>query len=71
MTWFVLCGSLVLSMLQPSTELRVRDFYPFGVTAADSSLSPNDDDFARVQLSVTVPFFGTGHNRVFVSMVSA
>ena len=63
----VLC-CLLLSLLQLSNAVPVRNFYPFGAETTDGKLSPNDDDSSRLQLSATVPFFGTGHNSIFVSV---
>ena len=62
----ILCG-LLLSLLQLSSAVPVQDFYPFGAENTDGRLSPNDDDSSRVQLLATIPFFGTGHNSIFVS----
>lgn len=61
-------GILLLLLLQLSNAVLVRNFYPFGNETTDGRLSPNDDDSSRIQLSATIPFFGTGHNSIFVSI---
>ena len=60
-------SGILLSLLQLSNAVLVSDFYPFGDETMDGRLSPNDDDSSRIQLSATIPFFGTGHNSIFVS----
>ena len=45
-----------------TTAIPLGDFYPFGTTANDSSLPPNDDDFsAPIILNRPFPFFGSRH----------
>ena len=66
----VLISCILLSQLQLSITVPVRDFYPFGAETTDGRLSPNDDDSSRIQLSTTLPFFGTGHNSIFVSTIT-
>ena len=61
-------SGILLSFFQLSNAVLVSDFYPFGVKTTDGRLSPNDDDSSQIQLSATVPFFGTGHNSIFVSI---
>lgn len=66
----VISGIITLTLLQLSNAVPLRDFYPFGVETTDGRLSPNDDDSSRIQISITVPFFGTGHNSIFVSIIN-
>ena len=58
---------LSFQLLHLSVELPLSDFYSFGNDAADRSLAPSDDESSRILLSATFPFFGVGHNSVFVS----
>ena len=62
-------SGIILTLLQLSNAVPLRDFYPFGNETTDGRLSPNDDDSSRIQLSTTIPFFGTGHNSIFVSII--
>lgn len=66
-TLYLLCS---LQLLHFSVEVPLKDFYSYGVDAGDSSLMPSDDESARILLSATFPFFGIGHNSVFVSCYS-
>ena len=56
----------LISMLQLSFGIPLQQFYPFGISADDSSLVQTDDDAERIQLSFTFLFFDTGYNSLFV-----
>ena len=58
---------LSLQSIHFSVEVPLKDFYSFGTEVGDSSLMPSDDQSSRILLSATFPFFGIGHNSVFVS----
>jgi hypothetical protein len=62
-------SGILLSLLQLSNAVPLSDFYPYGANTTDDRLSPNDDDSFRIQLSISIPFFGTGHNSIFVSII--
>ena len=52
------------------TAIPLEDFYPFGASADDSFLPPNDDGFSNsILLDMPFPFFGTRQPSVFVSYV--
>jgi len=50
------------------TAIPLEDFYPFGATASDSSLLPNDDGSSvPILLNHPFPFFGRRHTSLIVN----
>lgn len=51
------------------TGYPLRQFYPFGPTAADNNFPANDDgSTSSIPISIPFSFFGTPHSSVYVSV---
>ena len=61
---------LALCLLSSRVELiRLKEFFPYGITAVDLSVPLNDDGSSgRVSISSSFPFFDNNYDSLFVSI---